>query len=75
MSTIGILLTGIKHIMFNEYDERTKTVIRDFYANENCKVELPDAISEDGALRYTVIDAEGKASKYTVSLGLLKDAA
>lgn len=75
MTTIGILLTGIKNIVFNEYDERTKTVIRDFYANENCTVELPDSLDEDKTLHYTVIDSDGKSHPYIVSLGMLKEAA
>lgn len=75
MTTIGQVLTGIKTIMFNEYDERTKTVIRDFYANENCTVELPDSLEEDKTLHFKVIDQNGKSFEYIVSLGMMTKAA
>lgn len=61
MTTIGPILIDV----MKKYDDESKQRVIDFYAANDEKVELPESLTANGALVYTVIDKDGKRHKYT----------
>ena len=66
MTTIGQLLLPI--VKNGNYDEDAKQKIIQFYAANDETVQLPDTLSSNGALIYTVIDKNGQSNQYRAAL-------
>ena len=77
MKTIGLILVDV----MKKYDAESKNRVIEFYAANDEKVELPEALNSNGSLTYTVVDKDGRSYKHVavwkdVSLeAMLRDAA
>ena len=63
---VGIILLDV--IKNKKYDDEGKQKIKEFYAANDETVELPDTLTSNGALVYSVTDKDGNTYKYNAFL-------
>lgn len=79
MTTIGQVLLPI--VKSGNYNETAKQQIIEFYAANDETVELPNELTSNGTLIYTVIDKNGQSNQIRAFLrdvsleAMLRDAA